>query len=86
MFMMNKIDIENEIKLIVEKAWESPLKERMFFLEQLPMTPEYDEEVHRIILHLSIGANTRDQTYVEFYFDKLVEHYYQNQKEYKEFA
>lgn len=80
------MDIKNEVKPIIEKAWECPLGERKYFLEQLPMTEEYDEEVHHFILHLSIGINTKDKDYVEFYFNKLISHYIINHREYKEFS
>ena len=78
---MTKEEIKQEIILDLEKAYEEK-NECRYYLEQLPMEGDYDNEVHEYINNLENEVRHQNKEDFDYYVDQLVDYYYQNQEIY----
>lgn len=78
---MTREEIKQEIILDLEKAYEEK-NEYRYYLEQLPMEGDYDNEVHRYIDNLENEIRHQNKEDFDYYVDQLVDYYYQNQEIY----
>lgn len=78
---MTKEEIKQEIILDLEKAYEEK-NECRYYLEQLPMEGDYDNEVHEYINNLENEIKHQNKEDFDYYVNQLVDYYYQNQKLY----
>lgn len=78
---MTKGEIKQEIILDLEKAYEEK-NECRYYLEQLPMEGDYDNEVHEYINNLENEVRHQNKEDFDYYVDQLVDYYYQNQEIY----
>ena len=76
-----KEEIKQEIILDLEKAWENPC-EANYWLEKLPMSGDYDEEIHNFIKELKYFIKHKCRDYFYSMIDDLVYYYYINQENY----
>lgn len=53
-----------------------------YYLEQLPMEGDYDNEVHEYINNLENEIKHQNKEDFDYYVNQLVDYYYQNQKLY----
>ena len=78
---MTREEIKQEIILDLEKAYEEK-NEYRYYLEQLPMEGDYDNEVHRYIDNLENEIRHQNKEDFDYCVDQLVDYYYQNQEIY----
>ena len=78
---MTREEIKQEIILDLEKAYEEK-NEYRYYLEQLPMEGDYDNEVHRYIDNLENEIRHQNKEDFDYCVDQLVDYYYQKQEIY----
>ena len=76
--------IKETISPLLDKAYSLKGAEVMYWLEQLPMTGEYDSDVHGYISKIEYSINHNNYDLKENYLDDLSEMYYYNLDLYKE--